>query len=165
MTSDQSVSRVGWGFDVHRLDGEPPLRLGGIVVSESQGVSATSDGDVVAHAVADALMGACVLGDLGEHFPSSDPSYTGADSMDLLDRTTTMASDAGWQVTHLDVTVVAQSIRVAPHREGIRRGLAGALGVTPDVVSVKATTTDGLGFTGSGEGIAAVAVVTVAART
>lgn len=165
MTSDQSVSRVGWGFDVHRLDGEPPLRLGGIVVSESQGVSATSDGDVVAHAVADALLGACVLGDLGEHFPSSDPSSTGADSMDLLGRTTTMASDAGWQVVHLDVTVVAQSIRVAPHREGIRRGLAGALGVTTEVVSVKATTTDGLGFTGSGEGIAAVAVVTVAPRT
>lgn len=165
MTSDQSVTRVGWGFDAHRLDGEPPLILGGIVVSESQGVSATSDGDVVAHAVADSLLGACVLGDLGEHFPSSDPAFAGADSMDLLGRTTTMASDAGWRVMHLDVTVIAQSIRVAPHRDGMRRGLAGALGVTAKLVSVKATSTDGLGFTGSGEGIAAVAVVTVAPLT
>lgn len=164
MTSGSSAatSRVGWGFDAHRLAGEPPLKLGGVVVSETDGVEATSDGDVAAHAVIDAVMGACVLGDLGEHFPSGDPEMAGADSMALLRETVAMASAAGWQVSHADVTIVAEHVRVSPHRMAIAAGLADALDVDPTAVSVKATTTDGLGFVGSGEGIAAVAVVTVA---
>ncbi|MGH3650809.1 MAG: 2-C-methyl-D-erythritol 2,4-cyclodiphosphate synthase [Acidimicrobiia bacterium] len=154
-------SRVGWGFDAHRLDGEPPLKLGGVVVSESVGVSATSDGDVLAHAVTDALLGACVLGDIGEHFPSDDPESRGADSMALLEQTAALAAAAGWGPTHLDVTVVAESIRVGPHRRAIAQSLAEVLGLGTEAVSVKATTTDGLGFIGSGEGLAAMAVLSV----
>ena len=160
--SSAATSRVGWGFDAHRLAGEPPLRLGGVVVSNTQGVVATSDGDVAAHAVTDALMGACVLGDLGEHFPSDDPQMSGADSMAMLRETVAMATAAGWRVSHADVTIVAEHVMVSPHRNAIAAGLAAALDVDPTVVSVKATTTDGLGFVGSGEGIAAMAVVSVA---
>lgn len=154
---------MGWGFDAHRLDGEPPLKLGGVVVSDEVGVSATSDGDLVAHAVTDALMGACVLGDIGEHFPSDDPMMEGVDSMFLLRQAATMAVAAGWKVSHLDVTVVAEEIMMAPHREALRENLADALAASLQTVSVKATSTDGLGFIGEGEGIAAVAVVTVEA--
>jgi 2-C-methyl-D-erythritol 2,4-cyclodiphosphate synthase len=162
VTSDQPVSRVGWGFDAHRLDGDPPLRLGGVVVSEIVGVSATSDGDVLAHAVIDALLGACALGDIGEHFPSDDPAMSDVDSMVLLGRAVSMARDAGWEPAHLDVTVIVESVRVSPHREAVAGNLADALAVSADAVSVKATTTDGLGFIGRGEGLAVVAVVTVA---
>ncbi len=156
-------SRVGWGFDAHQLGGDPPILMGGVVVSETDGVIATSDGDVLAHAVTDALMGACVLGDIGEHFPSEDPSSEDADSIFLLRQAATMALASGWRPVHLDVTLIAQSVRLAPHREVIREHLADALGMTTDDVSVKATTTDGLGFVGKDEGIAAVAVVTVLA--
>ncbi|MDP9144981.1 MAG: 2-C-methyl-D-erythritol 2,4-cyclodiphosphate synthase, partial [Actinomycetota bacterium] len=107
--------------------------------------------------------GACVLSDIGEHFPSDDPMMDGVDSLGILKQAATMAVAAGWQVTHLDATVVAEDIRIAPHREAIRSNLAGALGIDVDAVSVKATTTDGLGFIGRGEGVAAVAVVTVTA--
>ena len=162
--SDESPSvdlRVGWGFDSHRLGGDPPLLLGGVLVSETEGVVATSDGDLLAHAVTDALMGACVLGDIGEHFPSDDPASENADSMFLLRQASTMALASGWHCAHLDVTVVAESIRISPHRPAIREQLAAALDMSVDAVSVKATTTDGLGFIGSGEGIAVVAVATV----
>jgi 2-C-methyl-D-erythritol 2,4-cyclodiphosphate synthase len=153
--------RTGWGFDAHRLGGEPPLVLGGVVVSETDGVLATSDGDVAAHALTDAVLGAAVLGDMGEHFPSSDPAWAGADSIGMLSRAVRMAAEAGWKVEHADVTVVAEWVRVAPHREEMRWRLAGALEADPSRVSVKATTTDGLGFIGAGEGIAAMAVVTL----
>lgn len=159
--SPTGSTRTGWGFDVHPLVGAPPLLLGGVVVSEDLGVSATSDGDVLAHAVTDAVLGAAVLGDLGEHFPSQDPTLEGADSMVLLRRAATMALGRGWRVAHVDATVVAESVRVAPYREAIRLGLADALGLDVEAVSVKATTSDGLGFVGRGEGLAAVAVVTV----
>lgn len=161
MTSDRPASRVGWGFDAHRLDGQPPLELGGVVVSDTRGVSATSDGDLVAHAVIDALLGACALGDIGEHFPPSDPTSAGADSMGMLRLVVEMSNGAGWQPTHADVTVVSESVRVAPHRDAIINGLADALKVSAGAVSVKATSTDGLGFIGRDEGLAAVAVVTV----
>lgn len=161
MTGERSVPRVGWGFDAHRLDDQPPLKLGGVIVSETHGVTATSDGDLVAHAVTDALLGACVLGDIGEHFPSDDPQSAGADSMDLLRSAVAMADDAGWKVSHIDVTVIAESVRVSPHRDEIRASLADAARLSPDAVSVKATTTDGLGVIGRDEGLAAVAVVTV----
>ncbi len=156
--------RTGWGFDAHRLGGDPPLLFGGVIVSATEGVVATSDGDVVAHAITDAVLGAAVLGDMGDHFPSHDPAYAGADSMELLARAVNQAADLGWTVTHADVTVVVETVRVAPHRDAIRLQLASVLGVDTESVSVKATTTDGLGVIGSGEGVAAIAVVTVAGR-
>lgn len=159
--SPAATARVGWGFDSHALTGEPPLVLGGVVVSQSVGLTATSDGDVLAHAVTDALLGACVLGDMGEHFPPDDPALEGADSIFLLRQAATMAIAAGFLVAHVDATVVAENVRVSTHRKAIRENLAEALGVAIEVVSVKATTTDGLGFIGKGEGVAAVAVITV----
>ena len=155
--------RVGWGYDAHPLGAEPPLILGGVPLAESAGAIATSDGDVLAHAVIDAVLGACVLADIGEHFPSSDPPLLGADSMHLLRQTVELALEAGWQVVHVDATVVVESIRIAPYRDEIRANLADSLGIDVGAVSVKATTTDGLGFIGRGEGLAAVAVVTVSA--
>jgi 2-C-methyl-D-erythritol 2,4-cyclodiphosphate synthase len=152
---------VGWGFDAHRFGGDPPIVLAGIVVDPDRGLVATSDGDVAAHAVADALLGAAALADLGELFPSSDPRWEGADSMSLLAEVVRLTGKEGWEVAHVDVTVVAQSVRVAPHREGMRRSLADVLGVAEEVVSVKATTTDHMGSIGRDEGVAAVAVVTV----
>jgi 2-C-methyl-D-erythritol 2,4-cyclodiphosphate synthase len=156
-----ATTRVGWGFDAHPLGDNPPLVLGGITVSETIGVSATSDGDVLAHAVIDAVLGACALADLGEHFPSDDPTLEGADSIALLAETVAMATAAGWKVAHLDATVVAEEIRIAPYREAMRSRLGETLGIDKTAVSVKATTTDGLGYIGRGEGLAAVAVVTV----
>ncbi len=156
-------TRVGWGFDAHSLDGEPPLLLGGVTVSDSVGVTATSDGDVVAHALTDAILGAAVLGDIGQHFPSDDPASQGADSMAMLRQVVEMARSEGWSPLHADLTVVAEQVRVGPHREEMRNGLARALSIETGDVSVKATTTDGLGLIGEGEGIAAIAVVTVRA--
>ena len=155
--------RVGWGYDVHAFGGDPPLILGGVVVSETTGVSATSDGDVLAHAVTDAVLGACVLADMGEHFPSDDPAMAGTDSMHLLRRAAGLARDAGWQTDHVDATLLLEEVRIAPHRDLVRANLADSLGIDVDSVSVKATTTDGLGFIGRREGLAAVAVVTVTA--
>lgn len=160
-----AVTRTGWGVDVHPLGGEPPLRLAGVVVSEDHGLVGTSDADVVAHAVADALFGVACLGDIGMHFPSNDPEMEDIDSMSLLSRVFSMVTKEGFSPIHVDVTVIAESIRVAPHRESMRLELAGALGLTSADVSVKATTTDGLGFIGSDLGVAAVAVVTARGRS
>lgn len=151
--------RAGFGVDAHAFGGPGPLVLSGIVVVRERGVEATSDGDVVAHAVADAVLGAAALGDLGEHFPSSDPSSQGADSMAMLRSVVDRIANDGLSVANVDVTVVAQSVKVAPHRAAMRAALAGVLGVAIDAVSVKATTTDGLGFVGNDEGIACYAVV------
>lgn len=156
-----TTTRVGWGFDAHALNDEPPLLLGGVEVSDTRGLTATSDGDVLAHAITDAIFGACVLGDLGEHFPSTDPRFHGVSSLGLLSEAAGMAAEAGFAVSHVDATVIAEQIRVAQHRQAIRENLAAALGIPTDVISVKATSTDGLGFTGTAEGVAAVAVVTV----
>jgi 2-C-methyl-D-erythritol 2,4-cyclodiphosphate synthase len=151
--------RVGWGFDAHRFAEAGSVRLGGIVVDDRRGVVATSDGDVLAHAVADALLGAAALGDLGELFPSSDAAWVDADSMDLLQRVGILVAEAGYRLGSVDATVIAETLRVAPNRDAIRLALADRLGVDPASVSVKATTTDGLGFLGRDEGIAAMAVV------
>ncbi|MEX1038796.1 MAG: 2-C-methyl-D-erythritol 2,4-cyclodiphosphate synthase [Acidimicrobiia bacterium] len=158
-----ATTRVGWGFDAHALNDRPPLLLGGVSVSDTQGLRATSDGDVLAHAITDAILGACVLGDLGDHFPSDDARFEGVESLTLLREAAGMAAKAGFAVAHVDATVIAERIKVAPHRQKIRENLADAIGIPPEVVSVKATSTDGLGFTGTSEGIAAVAVVTVIA--
>ena len=151
--------RVSWGFDAHRLGGPPPLLLAGVVVDSERGVHATSDGDVVAHAVADALLGACGLGDLGTHFPSSDEQWAGANSLELLGRVVEMCEEA--VVRFVDVTVIAETIPVAPHRRAIRDNLAKVLAIGPELVAVKATSTDGMGFMGRDEGLAAAALVTV----
>lgn len=151
--------RVGWGFDAHRFGGAGRTLLGGVVADRARGVEATSDGDVLAHAVADALLGAAALGDLGALFPSGDPRWRGADSMGLLAEVVSRVMAAGYRVTSLDATVIAQEVRVAPHREAIRERLAAVLETDAVAVSVKATTTDGLGFLGRDEGLAAMAIV------
>ncbi|MGH8874651.1 MAG: 2-C-methyl-D-erythritol 2,4-cyclodiphosphate synthase [Acidimicrobiia bacterium] len=153
--------RVGLGVDAHRFGGKPPLRLGGVVVDEDLGVEATSDGDVVAHALADALLGAAALGDLGSHYPSSDRRWRDADSLGLLAQVAARVREEGVEPVYADVTVVAEQVRIAPHRQAMRERLADALGLPVESISVKATTTDGLGLIGAGEGLAALAVVTV----
>ena len=157
--------RVGWGFDAHRFAPAGRVLLAGVVADESRGVVATSDGDVVAHAVADALLGAGALGDLGAFYPSDDERWAGADSMVILRDAVGRSSAAGLRPTSVDVTVIAQTVRVAPVRDRIREALAAALDVELSMVSVKATTTDGMGFLGEDEGIAAVAVVVSAVVT
>lgn len=153
--------RVGWGFDAHRLNDSGPLRICGVVVSADLGVDATSDGDVALHAIADALLGAAALGDLGEYFPSSDERWRDADSGEIVAQVVAMLTGEGHRVDGIDVTVIAQSIRIAPHRSAMREKLAALVKTPVDRVSVKATTTDGMGFIGAEEGIAAVAVATV----
>jgi len=153
--------RVGFGYDAHRLGGTGPVVLGGVEVAADYGVEATSDGDVVAHALADAILGAATLGDIGSHFPSTDPRFHGANSLQLLSQVVAMAVVSGLAVHHADVTVIAQHVMVAPHREEIRKRLAAVLGIDLEGVSVKATTTDGLGFIGEEKGLAAAAVVTM----
>ncbi|HEX9854466.1 MAG TPA: 2-C-methyl-D-erythritol 2,4-cyclodiphosphate synthase [Acidimicrobiia bacterium] len=154
--------RTGWGYDAHRFGGDGPLVLCGVIVASERGLAGTSDGDAAAHALTDAILGASGLGDIGDHFASSDPRWHGADSMDLLGRVAGMAKEAGYTVTSVDVTIVAEAVRIAPHREAMRRRVASVLDLEISHVSVKATTTDGLGFTGRDEGIAAMAVASVA---
>lgn len=138
------------------------MRLAGVVVDHGRGLVATSDGDVAAHAAADALLGAAALGDLGTFFPSEGGLWDGADSMELLAEVVGRVASEGMSIGNMDVTVIAEEVRVAPHREEMRTGLAAAMGIGVDRVSVKATTTDGMGFTGRGEGVAAwVAVLLV----
>lgn len=157
--------RVGCGYDVHQLADGVPLALGGVRVESPQGLLGDSDGDVVTHAVIDALLGAAGLGDIGEWFPASDPSVGGARSLDLLGRALAGVVDAGWRVVNVDATVVAQAPRLGPYRTAMRRELAGALGVEEARVSVKATTPDHLGAIGREEGIAALATVLLERRS
>jgi len=156
--------RVGWGGDAHRFGGPGRTLLGGVEVDAVRGVEATSDGDVLAHAAADALLGAAALGDLGALFPSSDPRWRGADSMSLLAEVVARVAAAGYRVSSLDATVIAERVRVAPHRDAIRARLAAVLGVEGGAVSVKGTSTDGLGFLGRDEGLAAVVVAVLVER-
>ncbi len=154
--------RVGWGCDAHRIGGDGPMVLGGVPVDPARGLVGTSDGDAALHALADALLGAAALGDLGALFPSSDPRWEGADSRDLLARVAAAVQDAGFAVASVDVTIIAQAVPVAPHREAMRSVIAGVLGLDPSQVSVKATTTDGMGYLGRDEGVAATAVAVLA---
>lgn len=151
--------RVGQGVDTHAFSAVPcPLVLAGVVVDAEAGLDGHSDADVLAHAVADALLGAAALGDLGSRFGVDDPALAGADSLALLRSVVADVAAAGWVPGNVDATLVAQRPRLAPHRDAMRAGLAGALGVELDAVSVKATTNDGLGATGRGEGITCLAV-------
>lgn len=153
--------RVGHGYDVHRLVEGRALILGGVTVPFDRGLLGHSDADVLTHAVMDALLGAAALGDIGKLFPDSDAAYAGADSIALLERVTALLREHGWQVGNVDATVVAQAPRLAPHIPDMRRRLAEAMGLDEDCVSVKATTEERLGFTGSGEGMAAHAVALI----
>ena len=153
--------RVGHGYDVHRLTEGRALILGGVTVPFDRGLLGHSDADVLTHAVMDALLGAVALGDIGKLFPDSDAAYAGADSIALLERVTALLREHGWQVGNVDATVVAQTPKLAPYIPDMRRRLAEAMGLDVDCVSVKATTEERLGFTGSGEGMAAHAVALI----
>ena len=147
--------RIGYGYDVHRLVPGRALVLGGVTVPFEKGLLGHSDADVLTHAVMDALLGAAALGDIGKLFPDSDARYAGADSTALLRQVTAVLAEAGWAVVNVDATVAAQEPRLAPYIPEMRERLAAAMGLDAGCVSVKATTEEGLGFTGSGEGIAA----------
>jgi len=150
--------RAGIGYDIHRLAADRRLVLGGVAIEHPTGLVGHSDGDVLLHALMDALLGAANLGDLGRHFPSDDPAYAGASSLGLLTRVGALIREAGFAVASLDATVIAQAPRLAPHVGAMRDAIAGALGIESGRVSVKATTNDGLGVVGSGEAIAALAI-------
>jgi 2-C-methyl-D-erythritol 2,4-cyclodiphosphate synthase len=153
-----SELRVGIGIDAHAFAPGAPLVLGGVRIDHPRGLAGHSDGDVLAHALTDAVLGAAGLGDIGSLFPSGDPSLAGADSVELLARAWAAVEEAGWRLVNAQVVLVGQEPRLGPHRDEMRERLAGALGVEPERVSVQATTTDELGFTGRGEGLAAQAL-------
>ncbi len=156
--------RIGQGFDVHAFAPGRPLVLGGVTLPWPQGLAAHSDGDVVLHALCDALLGAAGLGDIGRHFPDDDPAWAGADSRDLLRRVVALVAAESLAPVNADITIVAQAPRLAPHIPAMRAHIAADLALPAGRVNLKATTSEGLGFTGRGEGIAALAVVLLATR-
>jgi 2-C-methyl-D-erythritol 2,4-cyclodiphosphate synthase len=154
--------RIGHGFDVHRFGDGDHLMIGGVAIPFERGFVAHSDGDVLLHAISDALLGACALGDIGRHFPDTDPAWAGADSRALLRHVLSLVREAGYRVGNVDATVIAQAPRLAPHVAAMCAHVAEDLELALDAVNVKATTSERLGFTGRGEGIAAEAVVLLA---
>lgn len=151
--------RIGHGYDVHRFQTGSFITLGGVQIAHNKSFVAHSDGDVLLHALTDALLGAAALGDIGQHFPDTDPAYKGADSRQLLRNVVTLLERAGWSIGNVDSTVLAQAPKMAPHIVSMRENIAADLKVGLDQVNVKATTTESLGFVGREEGIAAHAVV------
>jgi 2-C-methyl-D-erythritol 2,4-cyclodiphosphate synthase len=150
--------RVGIGYDTHRYGGARTLVLGGVAISGVPGLQGHSDADVLTHAVIDATLGAAALGDIGRHFPDTDPAYEGADSIELLQRIVALIGDQGWHVVNVDATVVCEQPRIASVADEIAGRLAAALLISAERVSVKGTTNEGMGFVGRGEGMAAIAV-------
>jgi 2-C-methyl-D-erythritol 2,4-cyclodiphosphate synthase len=159
-----SELRIGAGVDAHAFEEGVRLVLGGVAVDHPRGLAGHSDGDVIAHALIDALLGAAGLGDIGSLFPSGDPRWHGADSLHLLRDAYARVREEGYELVNADCVLVGEEPRIADHREEMRHRLAGALGVEPSRVNVRATTTDGLGFTGRGEGLAAQAVALLRQR-
>lgn len=155
--------RIGQGYDVHAFGEGDHIMLGGVRVAHERGVLAHSDGDVVIHALCDALLGALALGDIGQHFPPSDPRWKGSDSAQFLDHCVGLLRTRGWRLGNADITVICERPKVGPHALAMRERLAALLQVELDCVSVKATTSEKLGFTGRGEGIAAQAVALLVA--
>ncbi len=151
--------RIGEGYDVHRLVEERKLILGGVDIPYEKGLLGHSDADVLLHALMDAMLGALALGDIGKHFPDTDPKYKGADSRELLRHVAKIIKDRGYRLGNADMTVIAQRPKLAPYIQTMRENIAADMGADVDDISVKATTEEGLGFTGLGEGIAARAVV------
>src|ERR671936_1074271 len=159
-----SEVRVGIGLDAHAFSDEAALVLGGVEFPGERGLAGHSDGDVIAHALIDAILGAAALGDIGELFPSGDPEWLDASSIRLLQRAYEVVKGAGWALVNADCVLVGEEPRIAPVRDSMRARLAGAMGVEIDRVTVRATTTDELGFTGRGEGLAAQAVALLRQR-
>ena len=155
------VSRTGMGYDVHAFDGDGPIMMGGIEVPHARGLAGHSDADVALHSITDALLGAASLGDIGEHFPPSDPRWKGASSDIFLAHAAKLIRERDGQIDHVDCTIIAEEPKVGPHRSAMRERIAAILGLSVDQVSIKATTTEGLGFTGRREGIAAQAVASI----
>jgi len=153
--------RVGFGYDVHRLVEGKPLILGGVTIPNDKGLLGYSDADVLIHAVIDAILGALGKGDIGQHFPDSDPAYQGADSLTLLKKIVGLAHDKGFNVNNLDASIVAQKPKLSPYLNDMKERLSTVLEVNSDRLNVKATTTEGLGFCGREEGVAAYAVVSL----
>ena len=155
-------ARAGIGWDSHRLEEGRRLVIGGVEIPESErGLAGHSDADVLAHALIDALLGAAGLGDIGQHYPDTDERWRGADSIALLRDVAGLLGDQGWTIRNMDATVVCESPRLGPHREGMRARLAEAVGLAAPAVNVKFSTGEGMGFVGRGEGVAAIAVATV----
>ena len=150
--------RIGQGYDVHRLVENRKLILGGVEIAYEKGLLGHSDADVLLHAVMDALLGAAALGDIGKHFPDSDPAYKGADSMELLSHVGKLIDERGYFIENIDATIIAQRPKMAPHIPQMKENIAKVLQINPGQVNVKATTEEGLGFTGEGQGISASAV-------
>lgn len=153
------TTRIGLGYDAHRFAEGRRLILGGVEIEWELGLAGHSDADVLAHAIADAILGAMRAGDIGKLFPDDDPAYEGADSLELLARVGELATESGWRIVDVDSVLVLERPKIAPHRERMRENLAGALKLPVDAVGVKATTTEGLGFEGRQEGVGAQAVV------
>ena len=151
--------RIGHGYDVHRLVEGRKLIMGGVEIPWERGLLGHSDADVLLHAIADAILGAIGEGDIGKHFPDTDPAFKGADSLKLLEHVMASADSHGYRLGNLDATIIAQLPKMAPHISGMRENIARVLHAAPEQVNVKATTEEGLGFTGTGEGISAHAVV------
>jgi 2-C-methyl-D-erythritol 2,4-cyclodiphosphate synthase len=158
------MTRTGLGIDTHAFAAGRPLILGGVDIPHEQGLAGHSDADVLTHAVIDALLGAAALGDIGQHFPDSDPRFAGANSLELLRRVVRDVGERGFAIANVDATVVLERPKLAPYRDAMRATLADALGLPPEAVSVKATTGEGIGFVGRGEGAAAMAVATLERR-
>lgn len=152
-------NRVGLGFDAHAFAAGRRLVLGGVEVPHHRGLAGHSDADVLVHAIMDALLGACAAGNIGTHFPDTDPAYEGISSIVLLEEVIGLVREKGYRVVNVDCVVVAQQPRLSPHIDSMRALLASTMRIEPDQVGLKATTTEGLGFTGRGEGIAAMATV------
>lgn len=155
------VTRNGIGFDTHRLVAGRPLVIGGVTIDHDLGLEGHSDADVLAHAVTDALFGAAALGDIGAHFPDSDPAYAGADSIELLARAAVLVGERGFTVVNIDATVIAERPMLGRHRAAMTANLAGALGLEAGAVNVKFTRGEGIGYLGRGEGIAVLASATI----
>ena len=153
--------RIGQGFDVHAFVAGRKLVIGGVEIAHDMGLAGHSDADVLLHAICDALLGAAALGDIGWHYPDTDPQHSGADSREILRATAKKLADAGYKIVNVDATIIAQAPRMAPHVARMIGNIAADLGLKPAAVSVKATTTEQLGFTGRGEGIAAQAVALI----
>ncbi|AWL11028.1 2-C-methyl-D-erythritol 2,4-cyclodiphosphate synthase [Saliniradius amylolyticus] len=156
--------RIGHGYDVHRFGGPGPVTIGGVKIEHEHGLLAHSDGDVALHALCDAILGALALGDIGRHFPDTDAQFEGADSRGLLRHVYALAKEKGYGLNNLDLTIIAQTPKMAPHIETMIHAIAEDLDATPEQINIKATTTEKLGFTGRKEGIACHAVVLLVAQ-
>ena len=153
--------RIGFGYDVHRFCDSRPLVLGGVNIPYTRGLLGHSDADVAIHAIMDALLGAAALGDIGQHFPDNDPHYKNIASTKLLDKVRHTLASIGYHVGNVDLTIVAEEPKISPHMDAMKKVIAASLAISSDYISIKATTTEGLGFTGTKEGMAAYAVATI----